>query len=67
MTVTFFTAREAAEAVKVARPVVDAACFSGALKATDLKPDSPRRSWRIVDVDLVEWVRAGCPTVLSSP
>lgn len=55
------TAAEAAVRMKVARPIVDAACLSGALFAVDQTPQSTRRSWRIDTGALLDWHRAGRP------
>lgn len=55
------TARQAAERLKGKRQLIDGACQSGALKATDLSPDSSRRSWRITEPNFLAWVEAGCP------
>lgn len=63
MTVTVYKAGEAAEAVKCSRTLIDAACQSGALPAADLTPNSSRRSWRVVEEDLIQWVRDGCPVL----
>lgn len=60
-TIEILTAAEAATAAKVSRPKIDGACASGALKAADATPDSKRRSWRIIDDDLLDWVRRGMP------
>jgi hypothetical protein len=59
----FYTAAEAAEIAKTARPVIDAACASGALFAVDRKPASTRRSWVIAESDLEDWHRRGRPAV----
>lgn len=61
MSVTVLTAAQAAEITKVARPKIDAACKSGALKAADATPESTRRSWRILDRNLADWVERGMP------
>lgn len=63
---TIYTAAEATVWAKVARPKVDAACASGALRAADATPDSSRRSWRILADDLTDWVRAGMPTTKAA-
>lgn len=55
------TAAQAATEVQTRRPLIDAACMSGALRAADVTPSSTRRSWRIVEEDLIDWVRNGCP------
>lgn len=60
------TAAQAAAQVQTRRPIIDAACLSGALRAADLTPDSTRRSWRIVEDDLIAWVRDGCPVIPRS-
>lgn len=60
------TAAQAATQVQTRRPLIDAACMSGALRAADLTPDSTRRSWRIVEDDLIQWVRDGCPVLPKS-
>lgn len=61
--VTVYKASEAALAAKVARARIDAACASGALVAIDLTPaPNTKRAWRILDEDLVDWIRRGCPT-----
>lgn len=62
MSVTVYTAREAANVARCSRATVDAACASGALVASDLKPESTKRAWRILAADLETWVRAGYPT-----
>ncbi len=55
------TARQAAERLKGKRQLIDGACQSGALKATDLTPQSSRRTWRIAEANFVAWFEAGCP------
>lgn len=62
MSLRIYTAAEAAEAMKTARPKIDAACASGALVAVDETPKSTRRSWRILEDDLAQWHRSGRPT-----
>lgn len=59
--VTVYTAEEARLAAKVPRARLDAACQSGALPASDVYPESHRRTWRILASDLEAWIRAGYP------
>ena len=66
MTALVYTAAEAATVAKCGRATVDAACASGALAASDLKPESTKRSWRILADDLTDWVRAGMPTTKAA-
>lgn len=58
-----YTAAEAARVMNAPRPQIDAACSSGALFAVDQTPTSTKRTWRILDDDLVIWHRAGRPLV----
>jgi hypothetical protein len=58
---TAYTAAEAAIAIREKRLTIDAACLSGALFAVDRTPDSSRRSWVILEADLVAWHHAGRP------
>ena len=62
---TVYTAAEASERARIARATVDAACATGALVAVNAKPDSSKKSWRILDDDLRDWVRRGFPTKKS--
>ena len=61
MSLTVYTAREAAVAAKCDRTRVDGACSTGALAASDLIPDSSKRHWRILSTDLEAWIRRGYP------
>ena len=47
-----YRAGEAAAAAKVSRQAVDAACQSGQLAASDARPESTKRQWRIVGEDV---------------
>ena len=60
-TVTVYTAAQATDVAQVTRQKIDAACATGALKAADAKPDSRRRSWRILDHNLADWIERGMP------
>lgn len=62
MSLTVYKAAEAAEAARVKRAVIDAACSSGQLVAYDVTPESSRRSWRVIADDLEDWIRRGFPT-----
>jgi hypothetical protein len=66
-TLAVLTAAEAAVAMRCPRIKIDVACTSGALLAVDDTPDSTRRSWRILEADLIAWHRAGRPAVPDSP
>ena len=64
--VIVYKAAEAATVAKVQRATVDAACASGALVAYNATPNSSKKSWRILDDDLTDWIRASFPTTKSS-
>lgn len=61
MELVVYTAPQAASVAQVARPKIDGACATGALKAADATPESSRRSWRILADDLRDWIRRGMP------
>lgn len=58
----FLDVREAARAADLDATRIRVACASGALVASDLTPDSARRTWRIEPEHLRQWVRVGAPT-----
>lgn len=64
--VTVYRAREAALVAKVGRAMVDAACASGALVASDATPKSSKRAWRILEDDLLDWIRRNFPTQVDA-
>lgn len=59
--IVVYTAAEAAVAAKCKRALVDAACSSGALTASDVTPDSSKRHWRILERNLEDWIERGYP------
>lgn len=61
-----YTAAEATAAMNTSRQKIDAACLSGALVAVDETPDSTRRSWRVLEADLIDWHHRGRPLVPPS-
>ena len=61
-----YTAAEAAVVMQTARWKIDGACATGALAAVDETPPTDkmpnrRRSWRILESDLIAWHRSGRP------
>ena len=66
MTAMVYTAAQAAAAAQCSRAEIDGACSTGALKASDRKPDSSKRSWRIRPDDLDDWIERGYPVTTST-
>ncbi len=63
--VTVYTAAEAQRAAKVPRHIIDGACATGALVATNIGRRT-KKSWRILDDDLRDWIRRGYPVEVAA-
>lgn len=59
--IVVYTAAEAAEVAKCKRALIDAACSSGALVASDVTPATTKRHWRILERNLEDWIERGYP------
>ena len=61
MSLKVYTAAEAATTMKAPRHIIDGACATQALVNVDQTPNSSKRSYRILEADLIDWHRRGRP------
>lgn len=58
-----YSAADAARVMKAPRPLIDGACYTGALVAVDQTPNGKKRTYRILESDLIDWHHRGRPAI----